>query len=242
MKTTPSASDGVTELKPGVWRCRVGAEVGPTRLAVCVHGTGGNGHEELSTHRDHADQAFRAEGQAAVLLAPTFEVPYHFLLPDLPRGFIQTLQEVARAEGCEPRARLWGFSGGAQFAHRFALQNPAWVERVVALASGEWTAPDGHHHGMMTRTDWFERPPFAGHAGLREAAAVPAAPDWQHIRWLIGCGQRDTADRLETAAWFVEQLNQHDPVGEVRTLWYDGDHGHTPARAYRQSWDFLAEP
>jgi pimeloyl-ACP methyl ester carboxylesterase len=37
---------------------------------------------------------------------------------------------------------LFGFSGGAQFAHRYAMAHPERIERVVVAAAGWYTFPD----------------------------------------------------------------------------------------------------
>ncbi|MHB1133365.1 MAG: alpha/beta hydrolase, partial [Chloroflexota bacterium] len=41
----------------------------------------------------------------------------------------------------EPRALLYGFSRGAQYAHRFALAYPEKVAGVAAMAAGTYTLP-----------------------------------------------------------------------------------------------------
>lgn len=38
---------------------------------------------------------------------------------------------------------LFGFSGGAQFAHRYAMLHPARVRHCIAVAAGWYTMPDG---------------------------------------------------------------------------------------------------
>ena len=214
----------------------------PAQAVLLIHGTGGNGPEQIQAHRSAAEAAASAADLPVLLLAPTLEVPYHFLIPDLARRTIAALDLLREGGRIRPRVHLWGFSGGAHFAHRFALQHPDQAARVVALSAGEWTAPDGRHDGMMTRTDWFERPPFDGMPGLREAAAVPAAPGRAHLRWRVGCGDADTADRQETAAWFADALAADAEGGPVERLHWSGGHDHIPADVYARSWAFLTAP
>jgi len=55
-----------------------------------------------------------------------------------------TLDALAAQTGVsiKPKVHLYGFSRGAQFAHRFALFFPERVERVAALSAGTYTLPD----------------------------------------------------------------------------------------------------
>ena len=49
---------------------------------------------------------------------------------------------------------LAGFSGGAQFAHRFAMAHPQRVARLIAVAAGWYTLPDStqrYPHGLRTQ-------------------------------------------------------------------------------------------
>ena len=43
----------------------------------------------------------------------------------------------------EAQCNLFGFSGGAQFAHRFAMLHPHRVRHCIAAAAGWYTMPDG---------------------------------------------------------------------------------------------------
>lgn len=64
------------------------------------------------------------------------------------------------------RVDLFGYSGGAQCAHRFAMLHPQRVRRLSACAAGWWTFPDAaafpYGHGGA-----------AGGWGARMAAALP---------------------------------------------------------------------
>ena len=53
-----------------------------------------------------------------------------------------------------PPINLAGFSGGAQFAHRYAMAHPQRVARLIAVAAGWYTLPDSTHrypHGLRTQ-------------------------------------------------------------------------------------------
>lgn len=49
---------------------------------------------------------------------------------------------------------LFGFSGGAQFAHRFAMMNPHMVERLTVASAGWYTFPDVQRfpYGLVARS------------------------------------------------------------------------------------------
>ena len=68
-----------------------------------------------------------------------------------------SLIECLRDEGVFLTARfeLFGFSGGAQFAHRFAIMHPHLVERLTVASAGWYTFPDAQHfpYGLSARSD-----------------------------------------------------------------------------------------
>lgn len=55
-----------------------------------------------------------------------------------------SLLEELRVEGVlgGGKIALFGFSGGAQFAHRFAMLYPHMIERLCVASAGWWTFPD----------------------------------------------------------------------------------------------------
>lgn len=91
--------------------------------------------------------------------------------------------EAARDTGALPdRFALFGHSGGAQFAHRYALAWPREVHRLALCAAGHYTFPD-------------EGAPFP--AGL-DTTALPGAPaldlaGFLDVPTLVAVGERDTA-------------------------------------------------
>ncbi len=53
--------------------------------------------------------------------------------------------------------RIFGFSGGGQFAHRYAMFYPKRVERLVLAAPGWYTFPDPDRHyplGLRSTKEW----------------------------------------------------------------------------------------
>lgn len=118
----------------------------PGRLFVTVHGISRNALE-------HAERfAPLAEQQGVVLVAPRFGRQrfgsYQRLAPDAKGRRPDRLMDAIVAEVREllalPDGKLYlfGFSGGGQFVHRYAMAHPARVARVVVGAAGWYTFPD----------------------------------------------------------------------------------------------------
>ena len=115
-------------------------------MLVSVHGISRNAREHLSM------LAPLAESHGVVMLAPRYgrdRFPnYQRLLPDakgvrpdvLLRAAARELSQLTGAD--DSRLYLFGYSGGAQFVHRFAMHWPALVARYVLGAAGWYTFPD----------------------------------------------------------------------------------------------------
>ncbi len=122
--------------------------------------------------------AARAAAEGRAVIAPVFDEAswqgYQRVVArrraDL--ALMALLEELA-CTGIGPTRRftLFGFSGGAQFAHRFALLYPHRIERLVAAAAGWYTMPDtaaAFPYGLADGDD--RRPPW----GARCSAALGA--------------------------------------------------------------------
>ncbi|MGH0030826.1 MAG: hypothetical protein ACQGVC_13605 [Myxococcota bacterium] len=115
-------------------------------LLVAVHG--------ISRNVRSVFEAFRplAEHHGLALLAPFFEEPAFGDYQRLGRAGRGARADLALARlvdgSCArlglpaTRFRLFGYSGGAQFAHRFAMAHPHRVEAVAVCAAGWYTLPD----------------------------------------------------------------------------------------------------
>ena len=117
-----------------------------TPVLVCVHGITRNSLELLKVFLPFAKR------HGFVLIVPHFSTQ---LFPDYQqlgvRGSGQRadqalesiLLQAGRSGGVGTnKICLYGFSGGAQFAHRFAMLNPRRVERMVLSSAGWYTFPD----------------------------------------------------------------------------------------------------
>jgi pimeloyl-ACP methyl ester carboxylesterase len=113
-------------------------------LLVAIHGISRNAREH-----GHA-LANEAERRGAILVVPKFTSEFY---PDFQRLGIATHQYadvaldriVADVEGIVrltfPTFCLFGFSGGGQFAHRYALVRPERVAALAVAAAGWYTWP-----------------------------------------------------------------------------------------------------
>ena len=115
-----------------------------TRPLVTVHG--------ISRRADEHMAAFlrACESSGRVLIAPLFSKDqcrrYQKVVVDrcrADRALLATLHEVGAETGIDVRrVDLFGFSGGAQFAHRFALLHPRRIGRLAVASAGWYTLPD----------------------------------------------------------------------------------------------------
>jgi len=118
----------------------------PQALLVTVHGISRNAREQIGHFT-----AF-AERSGAAVIAPYFSRDRYAdyqRLGRLGRGeradhaLESIVEEVQKLLGMAPtRLLLFGYSGGGQFVHRFAMAHPDRVAGVAAAAPGWFTFPD----------------------------------------------------------------------------------------------------
>jgi predicted esterase len=179
-------------------------------VVVLIHGTGGGG---AAFAQSLAPLVARLTQAGLDVRFPDFATPYQFPSPES--------ESLGKAFG--QRTILVGFSGGAQFAHRWAQLHPAAILGCVAYSAGSWTDPDGECHGMMVDEGWFGRPEW-NLSQVAEARARRASPGFERVRWLVGCGRTDHPSRWSSAVRFSRRLVQAG--ARVRFHPYDG--AHTP--------------
>jgi len=116
------------------------------RILVSVHGVSRNAEEHIELLRP------LAERYGVLLIAPVFGANR---FPDFQRlgrngrgpradlALIRVLNELSAATAWDTsKIDMFGFSGGAQFAHRFALAHPQRVRSLAIGAAGWYTMPD----------------------------------------------------------------------------------------------------
>jgi pimeloyl-ACP methyl ester carboxylesterase len=114
---------------------------------VTVHGLSRNAREHAELFAPYCEE------QGVVLVAPLFTEEYTRDFQRLGRQgrgaradlILETiLEEFSMTTGADTtKLHLFGFSGGAQFAHRFAMAHPHRVARAVVTSAGWYTFPDG---------------------------------------------------------------------------------------------------
>lgn len=115
-------------------------------ILVAVHGISINARNQARLFAPLAERA------GAILIAPVFEPQFY---PDYQRlgrvglgqradlALDKILSLVIAGNGvCNRRINLFGYSGGAQFAHRYAMVNPQRVNAQVLASAGWYTFPD----------------------------------------------------------------------------------------------------
>jgi dienelactone hydrolase len=113
---------------------------------VSVHGVSRNAHEQARVFSE------RCSEQGIVLVVPIFTAGQH---PDYQRLgrrgrgvradrlLDRCLAEIVSLTGADvTQFYLFGYSGGAQFAHRYVMAHPHRVVRAVVGAAGWYTFPD----------------------------------------------------------------------------------------------------
>lgn len=131
------------------------------RVLVTIHGISRNAEEHISGF------IAQAELFGAAIVAPLFpknEFPrYQRLGASVHEGradfaFDRIIQEATSIIGIDPTPlRMFGFSGGGQFAHRYAMFYPKRVAGMVLGAPGWYTFPDPdqpYPYGLRSSKDW----------------------------------------------------------------------------------------
>lgn len=156
-------------------------------ILVTVHGISRNAAEQVSMFAPYAERA------GVVLVAPLYEharFPRYQRLSANERGespaavMEAIVAEVARTTGARgDRMHLFGFSGGGQFVHRYAMAYPERVAGYVVGSAGWYTFPDAQRrypYGLR-----YSRRLQLGGFDLRRFLAVPG--------WVL-VGERDVQE------------------------------------------------
>jgi pimeloyl-ACP methyl ester carboxylesterase len=116
----------------------------PVPVLVALHGFGSNGDEMIAPFVQEAERL------GWIVVAPTFNYrdwrdPEQVRLDEaefIPaiRGIIESLPAQVQAP-VQSRALMFGFSRGAQLAHRFTFFYPESVRGVVTVGAGTYTLP-----------------------------------------------------------------------------------------------------
>lgn len=169
-------------------------------IIVSIHGISMNAAEHMVRLRHLAEAA------GAVVIAPCFRrklYPRYQQLVDSQTGIrsdlalIDILDDVRQRSGVRTRKiHMTGFSGGAQFAHRFAFYHAGIVASCVSCSAGWYTFPE---------------PGLAFPLGIADGqgpGGLSVHADWRSVPHHVVVGSRDTA--------IEEALNMTPAVVEVQ--------------------------
>lgn len=164
-------------------------------LVVGVHGYGGNGAGAAG----FADWAKRGD---CVVVGPSFpNSGYQLLREQAGEQLVKLFDLLKKEYKLHDKMFLAGFSGGAQFAHRFVMKYPELVAGCAAHSAGSWA----------TGEQW--------------GAIDPKAAD---VPFVMSCGERDTErmapgapyTRIDWAKRFERQLAEGKFMYQV--AWWPG--------------------
>ena len=135
-------------------------------LAVGVHGYGGDG-------RGAAGLSAWARRGDCVVVGPSFpNNGYQLLRERADEQLVSLFDRLKKQYPLHPKLFVYGFSGGAQFAHRFMMKHPELVAGCSAHSAGSWATGEG----------WGDVNPAA--------AGIP---------FVMSCGEADTAKMADGA-------------------------------------------
>jgi poly(3-hydroxybutyrate) depolymerase len=210
--------------------CRDGAPI-----VVAIHGQSRNADQQARLLAAHS------EARGAILVAPLFSAEQH---PDYQRlgrigrgkradiALNLIVAEVAAITGASAeRFCIFGFSGGAQFAHRYTMANPHRVAGAVIASAGWYTFPDQakrypyglrmnrRHPGIRFDAEEFLQIPMTvivgkdddSQVGLRRTSRIDREQGTTRVerarRWVAAMQAAAAAHKLESKVSYEEVEN-----------------------------------
>ena len=105
-------------------------------LFIAIHWLQGTALQQVSEWK------FLTNKAGYILLCPDFADGYQTFRGQEDKKLIQIIEEVKKDFSIdESKIFIVGFSGGAQFAHRFALKYPEEVRAACVLSAGDYDRP-----------------------------------------------------------------------------------------------------
>jgi len=148
-------------MQPLEYYCYRPKEWHPGRAMISVHGISRNAKEHVEGF------ITQAERHKSIIIAPYFPKSsfrrYQQLGVSADAGradlaFDNIIQDAADWLQMQLYPlRIFGFSGGGQFAHRYAMFYPKRIKRLVLAAPGWYTFPDPDRHyplGLRSTREW----------------------------------------------------------------------------------------
>lgn len=176
-------------------------------LVIGVHGYRGNGKNAAG----HADWA---ERYGCIVVGPSYDSNgYQYLQAGADEQTLDLMKTLRDKYQLHDKVFVSGFSGGAQFAHRFAMKHPDLVAGCAAHSGGTWGTGD------------YDK-------------AVPN-PEATGVPIVMSCGEKDTGKsfteaplgRLEWAKKYEQLLREGKYTYDAQ--WWPGV-GHQLSKGARQ--------
>ena len=184
-------------------------------MFATVHGVSRNAEEHARAFAPVCEQL------NMVLIAPIFTRERHRDYQRLGRGkrrargdllFNRCLSEVASLVSADTsRICLFGYSGGAQFAHRYLMAHPHRISRAVIAAAGWYTFPDDRQRfpygigptpsldGVRFEPEGFLKIPVHVLVGARDVGLV-------NVRSTARLNEQQGRNRVERAGNWVAAM------------------------------------
>jgi pimeloyl-ACP methyl ester carboxylesterase len=141
------------------------------------------------------------------------------------------VEEVAMRTGCKASSfHMFGFSGGAQFAHRYTLAHPHRVNRLVVVGSGWYTFPDPRARfpygirrspelpGVRFDPEEFLRVPITVMVGERDTETPQSLRNSPRVNRQQGRTRVERAKRWVEAMREAAQIRGLDPLVTLETI------------------------
>jgi len=181
-------------------------------LVVGVHGANGNG-------KGAAGMAGWVKKGNVIVVGPSFPDGYQFLMHDTDKQLQGIFADLQKEFHLYPKLFIYGFSGGSQFAHRFAMKYPEQVIGCSAHSGGTWTdsinakaaavpfaiscgEADTKVHGPLGRLEWCRK--FAG--------KLQAADFYFKVRFWPGVGHSPSggSSRMTADCFVLSTTGMHE--------------------------------
>ncbi|SIS44282.1 hypothetical protein SAMN05421760_101602 [Neptunomonas antarctica] len=183
----PGKSSRITfaaSLSLPMWVFRPSHETNSQKVIIAVHGISRNSIEQIEAY------SLLAEKHGLWLLAPEFSEEnfpgYQRLAKDplSPRSDLALnrllLAYKTQRNITDLKIHLCGYSGGAQFAHRYALLHPYNLASLTLVSAGWYTFPNDQQRFPRGLDNW---PLWLGTARLKEFLNIPT---------IVMVGSKDT--------------------------------------------------
>lgn len=186
------------------------------RVLIAVHGISRDAKEQLNCYRPVADEL------GCWLVAPQFSHNKFPRYQQLCAGSGQPRADIAlnsflslwRCMHGQPYLKIWltGYSGGAQFVHRYALHHPQQVAAMALGSAGWYSFPDDQirYPRGLARTIGLERVRLDEMLRIPMLVTVGDQDDLRDssLRTSVNLDQQQGGDRIQRAMNWIDAVRQ----------------------------------